>query len=326
MAKISIVIPVYFNEDSLAALYDDLNEKVLCKLGDDSYEIIMVNDSSGDNSYAVMKELSRLDKNIKTISLSRNFGSHAASLCGLLHATGDCAVTKSADLQEPSELIIEMFSRWKEGANVVLAVREDRADPSLFSSLYYWLTRKVAIPTMPKTGFDQFLADRKVIEVLSRLDEPNISLTGQLLWCGFKTEEVRYSRKARETGVSRWTLKKKIRLVSDTLYGFSTAPITAVSIIGAVSCAGSFLWAIYILCAKLLGTIEVPGWTTLFVFQLFSFGVVMLTLGILGGYLWRAFDSARGRPTFIVEEDGTMQDVGGRDDSEKGHKDGNHAE
>lgn len=303
--KVSIVIPVYYNQDNLIPLYDDIKAKIIDVI-DYDYEIVMVNDGSKDNSYQVMQELAAKDNNIKIVSLSRNFGSHAAILCGLSKCTGDCAVVKAADLQEPTELILDMVESWKKGNNVVLAVREGRKEKlsqKLFANLYYWMVRKTALPQMPKGGFDVYLVDRKVIRVLESLDERNSALTGQILWSGFRTDIVYYTRLAREIGESKWTLKKKIRLVSDTLFSFSTLPITFVSSIGTCSCVGALIWALVVFVCKLLGLIEVSGWTTLFIFNLFSFGVIMFTLGILGSYLWRAFDASRNRPPYIIEDE-----------------------
>ena len=150
--KLSIVIPVYYNQDNLVPLYEDIKEKVIKKI-DYDYEIVMVNDGSQDHSYEIMKELSKKDKNIKIISLSRNFGSHAAILCGLSKCTGDCAVIKAADLQEPTELVLEMVESWKRGNNVVLATREARDESKkqiFFADLYYKLVKKVALPNMPE--------------------------------------------------------------------------------------------------------------------------------------------------------------------------------
>lgn len=307
--KVSIVIPVYYNEDNLIPLYDDIKNKIIDVI-DYDYEIVMVNDGSEDGSYDVMKRLAEKDGNIKIVSLSRNFGSHAAILCGLEKCTGDCAVVKAADLQEPTELILQMVERWKQGNNVVLAVREAREESkkqTTFANLYYWMVRKTSLPTMPQGGFDVYLLDRKVIEVLLALDERNSALTGQILWSGFKTDIVYYTRLAREIGTSKWTLKKKIRLVMDTLFSFSTVPVAMVESIGAISFFGSLIWAIVVLVCKLCGTIEVSGWTMLFIFNLFSFGVIMLTLGILGEYLWRAFDASRNRPPYIVEDENIQE-------------------
>lgn len=308
--RLSIVIPVYYNEDNLVPLYDDIKKKIIDVI-DYEYEIVMVNDGSKDGSYQVMQELVKRDKNIKIVSLSRNFGSHAAILCGLSRCTGDCAVVKAADLQEPTELILEMAESWQKGNNVVLAVRKDRqesAGQKLFANLYYWLIRKTALPQMPKGGFDVYLLDRKVIKVLENLDETNSALTGQILWSGFKTDIIYYTRLAREIGKSRWTLKKKIRLVMDTLFSFSTLPISVVLTVGVCSFIGAVIWAVVVLACKLAGNIEVSGWTTLFIFNLASFGVIMLTLGILGEYLWRTFDASRNRPPYIVEHENKQGD------------------
>ena len=308
--KVSLIIPVYYNEDNLRPLYDDLREKFIDKI-DYDYEIVMVNDGSKDKSYEVMKELSEKDRNIKIISLSRNFGSHAAILCGLSHCTGDCAVVKAADLQEPTELILEMVEAWKKGNNVVLAVREGRDESksqTFFANFYYWIVRKTALPEMPEQGFDVYLVDRKVINVLDSLDEKNSALTGQILWSGFRTEKVYYRRLAREIGTSRWTLKKKIRLVMDTLFSFTSLPITVVLNIGAVSVIAAVIWAIVVLISKLTGNITEVGWTTLFIFNLMSFGIIMMTLGILGEYLWRTFDASRNRPVYIIEDENNKCD------------------
>lgn len=303
--KISIVIPVYYNQDNLIPLYVDLKKKLFVHKEYD-WEVVMIDDGSKDQSFTVMKQLASQDSRIKIYGLSRNWGSHAAILCGLSKCTGNCAVVKAADLQEPTELVLEMIERWKRGNNVVLAVREDRQEgfgQTLFANIYYWLVRKTALPEMPKGGFDVYLVDRKVISVLMELDEKNSALTGQILWSGFRTDKVYYTRLQREIGTSKWTLRKKIRLVSDTLFSFSTLPITVVSLIGTLSCTGAMLWAVLVLIFKLMGLIDVSGWTTLFMFNLFSFGVIMLTLGILGGYLWRSFDASRKRPPYIVEFD-----------------------
>lgn len=307
--KVSVVIPVYYNEDNLRPLYEDLKEK-LFSVSEYEWEIVLVNDGSQDRSYSVMQELAAADDRLRIYSLSRNFGSHAAGLCGLEKCTGDCAVIKAADLQEPTLMVLEMIRSWREGHNVVLAVRKDRQEgkgQKWFADFYYAMVRKTALPNMPKGGFDVYLLDRKVIEVLIRLDEKNSALTGQILWSGFKTDQIYYTRLQREIGTSRWTLKKKIKLVADTLFSFSTLPITIVAMIGTLSCIGSLIWALLVLVFKLQGKITVNGWTTLFIFNLFSFGVIMLTLAILGSYLWRTFDASRNRPAYIVEEEGDRE-------------------
>lgn len=308
--KVSLIIPVYFNEDNLCPLYEDIKEKFIDKI-DYEYEIIMVNDGSRDKSYEVMQKLASQDSNIKIFSLSKNYGSHAATLCGLSKATGDCAVIKAADLQEPTELITEMVDSWKSGNNVVLAVREAREENKrqiIFSNLYYWLVRKTSLPNMPKTGFDVYLLDKKVIRTIVEMKEKNSSLSGQILWSGYRTGIVFYTRKSREIGTSKWTLKKKIRLVMDTLFSFSTVPIKFVTMVGFLSFVGAIIWAIVVIISKLDNKIVVQGWTLMFIFNLFSFGIIMLSIGIIGEYLWRCFDASRNRPMYIVEDEDVKND------------------
>ena len=303
--KLSIVIPVYYNEQNLIPLYDDIKAKIIDAI-DYDYEIVFVDDGSKDNSFDVIQQLQAKDGNIRAYRLSRNFGSHSAILCGISKCTGDCAVIKAADLQEPTELILEMVEKWRAGANVVLAVRDGRDEgksQTFFANMYYKMVRKTMLPGMPEQGFDVYLIDRKVINVLTSLDERNSALTGQILWSGFKTDMVYYRRLAREIGESRWTLKKKIRLVSDTFFSFSILPIKIVTVIGICSLIGAIIWAIVEVIFKISGMIEVSGWTALFIFNLLSFGITMFAMGILGEYIWRIFDASRNRPTFIVEEE-----------------------
>lgn len=317
VSKLSIIVPVYYNEHNLIPLYEDLKEKVLRQLED--YELVMVDDGSGDGSWEKLQYLQSLDPNVHLLKLSRNFGSHAAILAGLNHASGDCAVIKAADLQEPSEILLEMFAEWKKGNNVVLAVREDREESMFqkaFSNLYYWLVRRLALPNMPKTGFDIFLIDRKVIEVLRLMDEKNSAVTLQILWSGFQTSTISYVRRKREIGRSRWTLRKKIKLVVDSIVSFSYVPLRFMTGIGALFFLGSIIWGLVVFVSKLTGNIQTPGYTTSLIFQLFSSGLIMFTLGLLGEYIWRTLDAARSRPPYIVEVEKkeTAPETSGRED------------
>lgn len=178
MKKLSIIIPVYYNEENLRDMYAGLQAEVFGALQCE-YEIVMVDDGSGDGSYAIMEELAAQDKHISLVKLSRNFGEHAALLAGLNICTGDCAVKKSADAQEPAKLILNLLKKYEEGNDVVLAVREGRNEPAaqrFFSKCYANMMRKHALSNMPEGGFDSFLIDRKVIDVLVSMDELNTSL------------------------------------------------------------------------------------------------------------------------------------------------------
>ncbi len=302
MSRISIVIPVYYNADTLMLLYEDMKEKILGTIGD--YEIVMVDDGSGDDSWDVMNKIRDMDENVKLVKLSRNFGEHAAILAGLSSCTGDCAVTKQADLQEDSELIVRMYDKWKEGNKVVLAVRQERDEPALkkfFANMYYALVRKTIDPNMPKGGCDCYLLDRQAIEVLMKLDERNSSLTLQVLWIGFKSDNVYFHRKDREVGESRWTLSKKVKLVVDSMMSFSYFPIKFMSSVGFVMAALAFLWIIEVIIEFFVVGTPVRGWSTLMILVLFSAGMILIMLGILGEYLWRTLDATRNRPVFIVD-------------------------
>lgn len=308
MAKLSIIIPVYYNEGELIPLYKDMKEKALDPIlaqGDD-YELIMIDDGSQDNSWAEMNELFELDERISLYHHSRNFGEHPAILNGYAHCTGDCAINKAADLQEPSELILEMFQKWKEGYNVVLAVREKREEgifQQFFANFYYWCARKIAFPQMPKGGFNIHLLDRRAITVLLNMDETNIALEGQILWLGFKSTTVPYVRKARELNKSRWTLKKKIKCFMDMMFTNSDVPIHFVGVIGGLTSVASIIMILYYVIKWMVVGEPVAGWTSLFILILFAFGVIMLTLSVLGNYIWRAFESGKRKPVYIVEEE-----------------------
>ncbi|MEA4888387.1 MAG: glycosyltransferase family 2 protein [Clostridiaceae bacterium] len=306
MEKLSIIVPVYYNQDNLLPLYADMKTKVLDKL-DCDYELIFVDDGSGDRSYEVMEQLALIDPHVLTLKLSRNFGEHAAILAGLSRCTGTCAIRKAADLQDPSELVLEMLAQYHAGYKVVLAVREGRDEPwhqRAASSIYTLMMRKLALPNMPKGGFDCFLIDKQVIRILTHMNEKNTSLMAQILWSGFKTCTVPYQRQKRRIGKSRWTLSKKVKLFIDSLLGFSYFPIRFITGIGICSFLGSLIWMVVALAAKITARVTVEGYTTLLMLLLMSFGVIMLSLGILGEYLWRMFDATRNRPPFILDEPG----------------------
>ena len=304
MLKLSIIIPVYFNQDNLLPLYNDIREKVLVHL-DVDYEIIFVDDGSKDNSYNVMQELARLDSHIMLVRLSRNFGEHAAILAGLSKCTGDCAVRKAADLQEPSDLILTMLAAYQQGNKVVLATRADRDEPATqkaFSNLYAYIMQKVALPTMPKGGFDSFLIDRQIIDLLVDMKEKNTSLMGQVLWSGFPTATVPYTRLQRKIGTSKWTFSKKVKLAMDSLVSFSSFPLKMVSAVGFVTFLASLVMLIATLYRRLTGIITAEGYASLLIIILMGFGLVMLSIGVIGEYIWRIYDATRKRPPFIIDE------------------------
>lgn len=309
MSKLSIVIPVYYNSDTLELLYDDLKEKVLGKL--EEYEIVFVEDGSGDNSWEIINKIAAMDKNVVATKLSRNFGEHAALLAGLSVCTGDCAVTKQADLQEDSTLILEMYESWKRGNKVVLAIRgsrDENAVKKFFAGCYYWLVRKTINKDMPQGGCDCYLVDRQVIKVLEMMDEKNSSLTLQVMWVGFKTEKIYFHRKDREVGKSRWTLGKKIKLVVDSMMSFSYFPIRCMATVGFVFALLSLIGIILTIKEKLTTGTPILGYASLMSVVLFGFGLIFIMLSMLGEYIWRTLEESRKRPPFIIDEVHRSQD------------------
>ncbi len=302
MSKISIVVPVYWNSDTLMLLYKDMKAKILDKLGD--YELVFVDDGSGDNSWEIMNQIRDMDSNVQCVKLSRNFGEHAALLAGLSVCTGDCAVTKQADLQEDSEIILEMYDSWKRGNKVVLAVRKDRDENPVkifFANMYYAIVRKTITKNMPEGGCDCYLLDRQVIKVLQDLNEKNSSLTLQVLWAGFQTDHVYFHRRDREVGESRWTFAKKFKLVLDSMMSFSYFPIRMMSIVGIIFNILAVILLITVFVEKFTVGTPIMGWSSLMCVVLLSSGLILLMLGVLGEYVWRALDAARTRPPFIID-------------------------
>ncbi|MBR4668352.1 MAG: glycosyltransferase family 2 protein [Butyrivibrio sp.] len=303
MSKISIIVPVYYNADTLELLYADLKEKVLGKIGD--YELVFVDDGSGDNSWEIIQKIAAMDKNVVCTKLSRNFGEHAAILAGLSVCTGDCALTKQADLQEDSTLILDMYESWKRGNKVVLAIRESRDENAVkkfFAGCYYWLVRKTINKEMPQGGCDCYLVDRQVIKVLQMMDEKNSSLTLQVMWVGFKTEKIYFHRKDREIGKSRWTLAKKFKLVVDSMMSFTYFPIRAMATMGFIFALCSLIGIILVIREKLVVGTPIVGYASTMCIILFGFGMLFIMMSILGEYIWRALEEARNRPPFIIDE------------------------
>lgn len=303
MNKLSVIVTIYKNEKNIIPFYNDFNENIAPYL--DDYEIIMVDDNSPDNSWEIIQNLSKKDKKIKAIKLIRNFGAVAASFTGLQYATGDCATIKAADLQEPASLTLEMYEKWKDGEKAIIAVRDSRKDSfftSLFSNIYYSLVRKMITKDMPKGGFDTYLIDRTIIDLLVMQSDRNSPITLQLLWMGCGTKKVYYDRLERKIGKSSWTFRKKINLFMDSFIGFSYIPIRFMTVVGFLFAFGALLYSIHMFIAGLQGMIDIKGYTTIIVILSFSSGLIMFSLGILGEYIWRTLDVARKRPISIVKE------------------------
>ena len=304
MSKVSVLVTIYKNEDNIIPFYEDFNQNIAPYF--DDYELIMINDDSPDNSWNVMLRLAQMDKHIKLLRLSRNFGAIAATFAGLQYATGDCITVKACDLQEPAELTINMYNEWKSGEKVIFAVREARKDSFIgdcMSNLYYYVMRKTVDGNMPKGGFDIYMIDKNVKDKVVKMNDKNSPISLQLIWLGFQPKKLYYVRQQRKIGKSSWTFSKKLKLFVDSLIAFSYVPIRLMSIFGVSFLIFSFFFGIRVILARLNAKIEVQGYTTLLVIILFSSGLIMFTLGILGEYIWRTLEAARNRPIAVVRDE-----------------------
>ena len=302
--NLSIVIPVYFNEPNLPdsiphllALADELTDYEL--------ELVFVDDGSKDHSLDILLDYQkRYPQQMKVVKLTRNFGAMAAVQAGLTVAIGDCVGLIAADLQDPPELFLEMAHHWEQGVKAVFAVRSNREESFLqktFSNLYYALIRRFAVPGYPSGGFDFFLVDRQVVEEVLKIKEKNTNLMTLVFWLGYQAVLIPYIRRKRTKGASRWTLGKKIKLFVDTFASFSYFPIRLFSFLGLIYAVISFSYGAFIFVSWLTFGIEVQGWVPMMLILTFTAGLQMTLLGVLGEYLWRTLDEARGRPLFVID-------------------------
>lgn len=305
MARVSIVVPVYNNAPSLPALLERF-QQLAAREPSHAFEFVFVDDGSPDDSCRVLETLVREEPRACLVKLSRNFGSNAAVLAGLTQATGDVIAAIAADLQDPPELIGDMLRRWEQGHKVVLAAREGRDDPpltSLLADAFYTLFRRFAIKSMPPRGFDFFLIDRQVCDLLTGIQENNSYLMGLILWLGFDPAILYYHRQQREKryGRSMWTFVRKVKYFIDAFVAFSHVPLRAASGLGMLCCGAGMLYALHIVVMRLLHGADVEGWASLMVVLLVVSGVQMTIMGVLGEYLCRNLEETRRRPRFVCD-------------------------
>jgi len=299
----SLVIPVYRNEESLPELVSQLS--ALSHALDRRLETVFVVDGSPDNSYSYLREaLPRTDLRAKLILLSRNFGSFAAIRAGLTEASGPYFAVLAADLQEPPELAREFFAALEnDEADVVVGTRMGREDPALArwaAALFWGVYRRLIQREVPAGGIDLFGCNQTFRDQLIRLEELNTSLVGLLFWLGFRRKSIPYVRRARPYGHSAWTLRRKLRYLSDSVFAFSDLPIRLLSLSGAAGLLVSLVLGIVVLTARLTGAIQLPGYTPTVLMILFFGALNTLGLGIIGAYTWRAFENTKRRPGYVV--------------------------
>lgn len=308
MTLVSIVIPVYYNADSLHQLMQRL-DAFARQNSKYEFEFIFVDDGSGDDSLGIIQGFSLNDERVSVVKLSRNFGSDSAILAGMSVARGDCVGFVAADLQDPPEVLAEMLSLWQQGNKVIFAVRKDRkGDPVttrifsyIFNTLFTWLIYK-GIPTQ---GIGFFVVDRQVSDVLLKCEEKNPHLFGLILWTGFSYTTVPYDRAERPHGSSRWTFTRKLKFFIDAFVASTYLPIRASSSMGLILASIGAVYAVVVLIAKITKQIPIVGFAALMTALLILSGVQLIMLGVIGEYLWRTLDASRKRPTFIIESHST---------------------
>jgi glycosyltransferase involved in cell wall biosynthesis len=301
---ISVIIPIYNEYEGIPFLVENLNA-FFGKHPDLMPEVIFVNDGSKDGSVERLQEMKHETYKAKIISLSRNFGSHAALRAGISIASGELLCFNYADLQDPLELILQMEEKIREGNEIIWAHRESTKvsfGEKTFSSMYAYLMKKYAFKNFPEKGFDIVMFNSKVAAQVRSNVEANSSIFLQILGMGFSQASVTYKKRERKTGVSKWTMSKKIKLFIDSFVAFSYAPIRMVTIIGISMFIVGFLWTAYIIVRKLIYHDLASGWPALVSILMIGFGITNISLGIIAEYLWRTLDASRRRPVFIIDK------------------------
>jgi len=301
---LSVVIPCWNEAGSLRLLLPVLSE--LLPNWSSAWEVVLVDDGSTDDSDALMREWSARS-GFRVLQLSRNFGKEAALTAGLQAAAGDVVVLMDADLQNPPALIGEMVRRWHEGADVVYAVREHRADEGLFkragARLLYNLINRADRFRVPADAGDFRLLDRAAVDALLALPERNRFMKGLYAWIGFNSVALPYVPHPRAHGASRFSASSLIHMTVDALTAFTTWPLRVASAVGVAMALGGFGYGAYLILAYLLYGSHVSGWTTIVVSLLLFMGVQMICMGIMGEYVARIFLEVKGRPLFVVKRD-----------------------
>ncbi|MDI6691694.1 MAG: glycosyltransferase family 2 protein [Anaerosomatales bacterium] len=299
----SIVVPMY-NEEHVVGLFF---ERLVAALADvPSYEIIVVDDGSSDRTWELLLAARERIPQLRLIRFSRNFGHQTAITAGIDAARGETVTVIDADLQDPPELIPDMIERWRDGADVVLAVRKARRGESVFkratARVFYRLVRRLAAIDLPVDAGDFRLMSRRAIDALISMRERNRYVRGMVAWVGFRRDAVEYERDPRAAGTTKYPLGKMLRLAMDGIVSFSLRPLQLSAALGALAALLGFGVLVYAIFERLAGHDVLPGWTSLMVAILFMGGVQLLSLAVLGEYVGRIYEEVKGRPLYVVSE------------------------
>ncbi len=300
----SIVVPLYNEEQVIHETYKRL--KKVMDSTEEPYEIIFVNDGSRDKTLEMAKEICSHDSFIKLLSFSRNFGHQLAITAGMDHSIGKAVIVIDADLQDPPEVMLDMIAKWKEGYEVVYGKRTKRKGESLFkkvtAKVFYRTLKKMTDVSIPVDTGDFRLIDRKVCDALKSIPEHNRYVRGLVSWLGFRQTGVEFVREERFAGETKYPLKKMIKFASDGITSFSHKPLKAATYIGTAVSGISLLYLLVALCETLFTSIHIPGWLITISMSLFFNGLILIALGIIGGYIARIYDEVKGRPLYIISD------------------------
>jgi len=300
--RFSIVAPAYNEEEVLPEFYRRVRE-AMDSIGE-PWELILVNDGSRDNTLAVMRELHAHDPRVKVISFSRNFGHQLAITAGLDYAEGDAVIIIDADLQDPPEVIRDLIEKWREGYDVVYAIRKERKGESWFkewtAKLFYRLIYRITDVEIPKDTGDFRLMDRKVVEALRTMRERNRFMRGLSVWVGFKQTGVYYVREPRFAGETKYPLRKMLKFALDAITSFSYVPLQLATYFGFTIAAISLIGMVIAVYLRLTTGRALLGQATTLVAVLFLGGIQLIFLGIIGEYLGRIYDEVKARPLYVV--------------------------
>jgi dolichol-phosphate mannosyltransferase len=307
----SVVVPMYNEEEVLHETYRRLTE--VMKNSGVSYEIVFVNDGSRDKTYSMLNEICDKDKRVKLLDFSRNFGHQIAITAGMDHSIGQCVVVIDGDLQDPPELIPEMIKKWKEGYDVVYGKRISRKGESFFKKLtatvFYRFLKSMTDVNIPVDTGDFRLIDRRVCEALKHVNEKNRYVRGLVSWLGFKQTAVEFEREERFAGETKYPLKKMFKLAFDGITSFSYKPLKLATYLGTFISLASFLYLFFIIIQRIFfpETLQ-PGWASILAVSLFFNGITLLMLGIIGEYVGRIYDEAKGRPLYLIRKTRNLTD------------------
>lgn len=302
--KYSIIAPVFNEIESLPELHKRITE-VMEQTGEE-WELVLIDDGSLDGSTGVIREMAKADPHVRPVIFARNFGQQIAVTAGLDYSRGDAVVIIDADLQDPPELILQMFEKWKEGYEVVYAVRAEREGETWFkrmtAALFYRAIFKITDVKIPLDTGDFRLLDRKVVDIMNRMRERHRFLRGMAAWVGFKQIGLPYKRAARYAGITKYPFRKMLQLALNAITSFSYFPLQVATYIGFFSAGISILAIPIVIIVRLTGSQAFFGQATTLIAVLFLGGVQLISLGILGEYVGRVYDESKGRPLYIIRE------------------------